>query len=122
MAFNELLNVLAAEADLLKKIVFHLQSHYSAYQKNCYFLKLDKVAEKNSQIVWIKTFSDMYALGDFYYDTEFQRSCVLVKFEDGRYELLFQGFQIGDRFKVWTDKIEGNRPIEITWNREERQL
>ena len=118
MLFNELLNKPAPEADLLKQITEQIQAQYLTYQDSCYFIKLDRHNEQASQIVWIKFFSDMYALGNFYYDTVYQRACILVKFEEGSYELLIQGFQICDRFKIWPDKTEGSRPMNMSGQRE----
>ena len=111
MLFNELLKKPASEADLLKQITELIRAQYLTYQDSCYFIKLDKLNEQASQIVWIKSFSDMHALGDFYYDTVYERACVLVKFEESSYELFIQGFQICDRFKILPDKIEGSRPM-----------
>ena len=122
MAFKELLNKPAAESDLLKQIARHLQSQYSAYQNACYFMKLEKLTDQTSQIIWVKTFSDMYDLGDFFYDTVYERACILVKFEEGRYELLTHGFHLFDRFKIWPDKTEGHRTSEVTGNREHAKM
>lgn len=118
MAFDKLLNKPASEADLLKQIIELIQAHYSTYQDSCYFIKLDRHNEQTSQIAWIKSFSNMYDLGDFYYDTVYERACILVKFENGYYELLIQGFQVCDRFKIWPDKIEGSRPMKLSGQRE----
>ncbi|MEQ1665109.1 MAG: hypothetical protein ABL927_07000 [Bdellovibrionales bacterium] len=128
MEFEELFFKPAHESALLDQLVIYLQANYATYQNSCYFIKLfNVVGEKsglpqNSQIVWVKAFTDMYVLGDYFYDTVNERACILVKFEEGRYELLIHGFQLCDRFKIWPDKISERRPIEINWNRENKKI
>ncbi len=122
MGFNELLNLPAAETSLLGQIVDCLQAQYIFHQKTCYFIKLGKCTEQTSQIVWIKTFSDIYELSDFYCDSVFERACILVKFEEDCYQILIQGFQISYKFKVWPNKFEWRHPQKITWNRENKKM
>lgn len=122
MAFEELFFKTDVEQDLLKNLIQFIQLNYFKLQNEYYFLKLEHVPDNKSQIIWAKAFSNMYELGDFYYDTILERLCILVKFEENRYELLVQGFSISDRFKVWPNKTEGHYPIEITWNREEKRM
>lgn len=122
MTFDDFINKPASESDLLKQLVWHIQSQYSSYQNSCFFIKLDKVTEQTSQIIWIKSFADAYELGDFYFDTINQRACILIKFEKGYYELFIQGFQICDRFKILTDKTEGSRPMKLSGQIEEHEI
>jgi hypothetical protein len=122
MAFEELLNKPMRESVLLEQFVAHIHTNYLKYQKQFYFLKLELFAGKTVQIVWVKTFADEDTWGDYFYDAVFQRACILLKFEKGRYELLIQGFQVSDRFKLWKNKTEGRDPIDITWNRENKKM
>ncbi|MEQ1664885.1 MAG: hypothetical protein ABL927_05865 [Bdellovibrionales bacterium] len=122
MAFEELLNKPTHESVLLEQFVAHIQANYLKYQTEFYFLKLDLLADKTVQIVWVKTFADEDTWGDYFYDTVFERACILLKFEKERYELLIHGFQVCDRFKIWPNKIEGSEPINMTWNLEERKM
>ncbi|MEQ1666036.1 MAG: hypothetical protein ABL927_11750 [Bdellovibrionales bacterium] len=122
MAFEEVLNKPTHESVLLEQFVAYVQGNYSQFQTEFYFLKLELLADKTVQIVWVKTFADEDTWGDFFYDTIFERACILLKFEKERYELLIQGFHTSDRFKIWPGKTEGRDPIEITWNRETRKM
>jgi hypothetical protein len=131
MAFEKLLNIVAAESQLLEMLVAEIQANYFKYQNECYFLKLEKVFEiksafdepildgGTSKITWIKSFTDIYIARDFFYDTKFQRACILLKFERRRYELLCQGFFFGNSFEIWPDKIVDSRPYGASSNLEE---
>jgi hypothetical protein len=118
MTFDIFLKKPMPEAELLEQITSHLQKNYSAYQVHYFFIKLEIASDQLIQAVWIKTFTDVYEWGDFFYDTKFKRSCILIKFEKQQYELLVHGVYISDKFKIWPDRTEGSRPRTITWSRE----
>jgi hypothetical protein len=141
MAFEKLLNIAAQESQLLEMLVSEIQANYFKYQNECYFLKLEKVSEiqstnkafqlgndvpildgGTSKIVRVKTFEDMYALGDFFYDSKFMHACLLLKYERGRYELLCHGFFWSDIFEILPDKIVDSRPREGSIHREKSLL
>jgi hypothetical protein len=122
MTFDIFIKKPMQEGELLEQITRHLQANYSAFQDQYYFIKLEVASEQLVQIAWIKIFTDMYDFGDFYCDTVNERACVLIKFEEGFYELLIQGFHTCDRFKIYPDRISGSDPIVITWNREEKRM
>lgn len=122
MAFEVLINKPMPEDKLLAQIVAEIKANYSSYQELCFFLKLSKYSPRLSQIIWIKEFNNIYSLGDFYYDTKFERSCVLIKFQQGRYDALCHGFHWSNRIKIWPTRISAGRSIEITWNREEKEM
>jgi hypothetical protein len=118
MAFDIFIIKPMAEAELLQQITAHIQTNYTVYQDQYFFIKLEMTGEQLVQVVWINTFTDMYEWGDFFYDTKFKRSCILIKFEKNRYKILVQGVYIGDKFKIWPDRIEGSRPSVTVRNRE----
>ena len=91
MAFEGLLNKPMLEQQLLELITQELQQDFSQHQETYYFLKLEKASpEKFVSIAWIKTFTDIHEWSDFYWDTKYQRACVMIKFVKDRYEVLYE--------------------------------
>lgn len=114
MAFESLLNKPMTEQELIGAIITEIRANYSTYQDKNIFLKLNKTGDKTSEIIWMKNFSDIYKLMDFYFDTKFERTCIMIKYIEKRYELLCRGHFICDRFGILADKILNSRPFEVT--------
>ena len=112
MSFNSLINKPALERDLLSQVVTELQSHYSENQNFCFFLKLAKSGDTASEIIWEKVFKSVFDLGDFYYETVMQRACLVIKFHEGRYEILCEGHFLFTRLQVWPDRTSSRYSSE----------
>ncbi len=112
MAFEILLNNPMSEPQLLNMLISEVQRNYDHHQNTYFFFKLNYTDEKNSQIIWQKTFSTREEFANFYYDTKFMRAAVMLKFCKGRYEVLCLGFCCTDRFEIWPDKTLNHRPME----------
>ncbi|MDZ4662850.1 MAG: hypothetical protein SGJ18_14655 [Pseudomonadota bacterium] len=119
MAFEALLNNSTSEPKLLDLLISEVQRNYDHHQNTIYFFKLDYIGEKNSKIIWQKTFSSRDDFADFYYDTKFMRTAIMLKFCKGRYEVLCLGFFYSDRFEIWPDKTLNHRPMERQHRNEE---
>ncbi len=119
MAFEALVNKTMKEEEILDFIIGEIQANYVSYQNMNVFLKLDKFSSSTSAVVWIKIFPDLESLIDFYYDTKFERSCIMIKFDVDRYEVLCQANFISDRFRILTDKIIDSRRYAAVDNREQ---
>jgi hypothetical protein len=112
MAFEELLNKPMGERELLDRVIKEVQSHFGEYQNICFFLKLSKVDESTSQIVWLKTFKDGNELDDYYWDSTHHRSCIMVKSGRTKSCAFFRGYQILYRFEFTKDEITYEYRIE----------
>src|SRR5690606_28522425 len=104
-------------------ITQELQQDFSQHQETYYFLKLEKASpEKFVSIAWIKTFTDIHEWSDFYWDTEYQRACVMIKFVKDRYEVLCQGFYWFGRFEVCPKQRPPSHAFEGTGNLEKWKM
>lgn len=112
MAFEFLLNNPMTEPKLLELLTSEVQNNYANHQDTYYFFKLEYASEKNSKIVWQKSFRSNEELADFYYDTKVIRRIISIKFCKGHYEVLCIGFFYSDRFETWPDKTCNHRPME----------
>jgi hypothetical protein len=111
MAFEKFFDKPMEESLLLDQLIAELQTHYSKYQDECYFLRLSKGPEKSVQVSWAKAFKNSTELKDYYYDTKFERACVVLKFQDGKYEIMIQGFYLTDHRQVSLESSTKGRPI-----------
>ncbi len=102
MSIASLLNITKTEPELLEMVAVELQNNFLKHQNQFVFLKLEKCGPNLSKFSWLKTFDDPQAFDHFIFETEYFRSCLMVKFEDGEYVALCQGFW-------WNNKIEINR-------------
>ena len=119
MAFEPLMNKPMPEINLLKKVIAYIQKNYSKLSSQCYFIKLATPYPYMTQMTWVKNFDDVYKLGDYYFNTKFHRTCIMVKFDKDKYEILFEGYNIYDRIKVWPGSISEIDPILTVVNCEE---
>ncbi len=122
MPFKKLINKSMSESLLLNLIAVEIQAHFFDCQSLYFFLKVNKSGDNFSEIVWIKTFDDAYALRDFFYDTVMDRACVMVKFEKGHYDVLFRGHYYSNRIEIWLDKVTDGYPVEWESDRESRPM
>ncbi len=111
-----------SELELFDFVCREVQKNYSKFQQNWFFLKLKK-SETDSEIEWVKAFPTGYAAKEFYYDSKTWRACIMVKFEEGRYQPIMFGhtYHIGN-VDVWADRIESEPPSEALENIESREL
>lgn len=118
MALEDLLKIPAHEKELQDCLVSEIQAHYEYYKNKCYFLKLERIDDKTSQLIWIKEFVNEQELDDFYFDTVFERACVMFKFRKDRYEVLYLGYHRSNWFQVYESHHSNGRPQELDYNRE----
>src|SRR5206468_2753055 len=101
-----------------------LQRHYNEYQDKAFFIKLEKSSEgeKQSYISHVKTFPNDDLLMDYFYDTEYERACILIRFEEPIYIALCQGFYVGNLLKITPDLINiPRRQIDCSGDHETRK-
>lgn len=122
MSYGELFARPMNERELLALIVAKIQSDFSGFQNESCFLKLERVSENQSQIVWCQAFEIAFDMGDFYFDTKFERACIMTTFHEGRYEIICLGFHWFSRFEVWPDKIAKERSYQMVGNIELRRM
>lgn len=128
MAFETFLNLAKSEKELVDCLVEEVQKNYQLYKSKAFFFKLQYVGDlkdRKSQIIWNKEFDNAYDMSDFYWDTKNWRCCILIKFHEGLYELLCQGFSYSIRFKFSPKRIaEHRRPIEWSdpYDRDKKEM
>ncbi|MCB0350145.1 MAG: hypothetical protein KDD38_03110 [Bdellovibrionales bacterium] len=111
MAFEELINKPMSEEQLLAAVTRVIQANFEGLSDSYFFMKLERSENDLTQIVWIKSFVDVYELGDFYYDTKYERANIMIKAIEDHFELMCHGFRLFDRYKIYRDTIIDSRPI-----------
>ena len=112
MAFETLLNNQMTEPKLVELLISETQKDYSLHQNTYYFFKLNYLGDKISQVIWVKSFDNPKDFADFVYDTKFIRAAMMLKFKNGKYEVLCQGFYFTDYPFVWPHKVSNSSPME----------
>lgn len=123
MALEELLYVPKSEFEIVRDVANELQRRFILYRALFFFIKLERCENANSQAVWIRTFLDYNSLLDFFYNTQLQRSSILVMFRESDYfEIFATGFSLRQELEVFTDKIVEKRRYEVAYNLEELKM
>ncbi len=100
MNLESLINVPMPEAKLAHAVADILRAKHGVYLHVYFFLRLEKVDSNNSKIVWIKASQNEKDWNDFYWDTQFERANISIKFTDGVYEVLLQGYHYFSCFRI----------------------
>ena len=101
------------EPELLDLLVAEIRNNYGLHQDTRFFFKLKEINESSSEIIWFKTFDNRKDFADFYYESNFFRAAIMLKYrETGCYEIFCMGFHYFDVFDVWPDRILNSRPIK----------
>ncbi|MCB0350146.1 MAG: hypothetical protein KDD38_03115 [Bdellovibrionales bacterium] len=122
MAFEELINKPMSEEQLLAAVTRVIQANFEGLQEQYFFMRMNRSSETESEIIWIKSFTDQYDLSDFLLDSKYDRACFLVKFENGHYAALCHGFRLGNKIKIFEHSATSGRPISITWDIEALEM
>src|SRR5690606_36162674 len=109
--------------DLLDLISQEIKDHFFEYKDTCFFLKLEKSSDgKLCHIAWVKTFSNIKDYLDFFWDTEFQRACILIHFDKILYRIFCSGYYWSDGFQVGHKYTCYGFPEESSGTRESRKM
>jgi hypothetical protein len=103
MSFESLINTPMPEAELAHAVAGILRAKHGVLQRVYFFLRLEKVDPNNSKLVWIKAFQNEKDWNDFYWDTQIERANISIKFVDGAYEVLLQGYHYFSCFRIIHD-------------------
>jgi hypothetical protein len=113
MAFEQILNLPKSEKQLVDFLKEEVQRNFQLYKDKAFFFRLQYVGDlkdRKSQITWIKDFNNELDLADFYWNTKQFRCCIMIKFQEGLYEIMCQGFSYFARFKFSPKRISHQRP------------
>ena len=119
MAFEILLNNPMTEPKLLELLTSEVQKNYEHHQNTYFFFKLECLGDNVSEVVWQKTFNTREEFADFYYGTKFMRMAIMLKFCNGRFEVLCLGFYFSDRFEIWPHQTLNHQPLEYKTSHKE---
>jgi hypothetical protein len=122
MIFDDLIGRPFTETELVEQICLRLQARYSVYQQEYFFICLKRVNETESAIQCLKVFPTDKAWYEFFYDTEFQRAMIHIKFLEGRYEIGLLGFQFFAEWILYPDQIEEKMFYKASYNPEEMPM
>lgn len=119
MALEHLMNKSMVERELYEKICLNLQIHFDRYLGTYLFIQLKQDINNNSfsYISEIKDFKNPNEFMNYFYDTEYERACALVKFEFGKYTLLGMGFWLCKSYTISTNEIQSRRDIILSGRR-----
>jgi hypothetical protein len=112
MGFEDIAYKPMPEIDLLNAVSSALQSNFSNLQDRYFFIKLEKCEQRESKISWVKDFADINDLFNFYFDSKFQRACILVRFKHGRYRIFLYGHSECCTLDVFQERFDILRKSE----------
>jgi hypothetical protein len=122
MAFEQLFNQPNSELDLLNQVAEILKSEFARLEDTYYFLKLSNCGDGQSEIIWEKSYDNLYDLGVFIWDSPNWRASILVRFENDHFVTDCFGFSFSHTILVWPDRIKKYPYEKCTRNREERPM
>jgi len=88
------------ETELVHKIKDALLVQRIPRRHDYYFIRLKKYENQQSAIEWVKGFSNNEDLFDFYWDTKFERACMMTKFDKEIHKVLCWGNFLCSRFEI----------------------
>jgi hypothetical protein len=122
MAFENLLDIPMPESELLEKLIGQVIS--SPFdENNMYYLKLERPNGESeiSQIAWIKVFTDFDRFYDHHWESEYRRASIQLAARDNEYQILCQGFRLGDWVIIENSKVKRRCPYAVDGNIEEEK-
>jgi len=119
MNFSDLLDQPYTEPDLIQIMAerlfanFHNESRY-------YWLKIEKVDETRSKIIWIKSFNERADFNDFCFSFKYQQARIALVRKKKHYSVILSGFTMTGFTDVFVDRIEKLPTFKPLKNRESR--
>jgi hypothetical protein len=112
MAFDSLIDVPDKEAELLAKVVAEIQSRFSSYSGNCFYLQLRRVDNERAKITEVKIFKNKDEFGEFYWGSEYLRASIAFYYKNDHFYIYICGFRLSNVFEIWIDHSSKGHP----WN------
>lgn len=111
MAFEHLLKQRDTELQLLRKLATAVQSEYGRISEPFHYLKLNRVNEDKSEIIWINSFASREDYKNQLYASKYEQAKMAVICRDDYFSIVLGGFAAFTFAKVFADRIDYFRMV-----------